>query len=266
MNSGHKGGQIYREGAKKMNSLISAFNEYFEVMAADTPELQQQVFQLRYRVYCEEMRFFDPNDYPNRLECDEYDRRSAHYLLRHRGRDEYVGSVRLILPNSNNPEELFPLEVHTAGQFYPDAFSPAHIPRIRIAEISRLILSRSLRSRPGEYASPYGTAENIATLPPIGRRHFPHPVLGLFLAIMRISAVQGISYWYAAMEPVLNRLLRRFNVQLQPIGPVVQYHGARQPFFGAIDNVLQRTYEQSRDVWSLITESGSLWPPPRLAA
>lgn len=249
-----------------MNNLISAFHKYFEVTAADTPELQAQVFQQRYRVYCEEMRFFDLNDYPDQLERDEYDGRSVHYLLRHRGRDEYVGSVRLILPNINNLGESFPLEVHAAGRFYTDAFSPAQIPRARIAEISRLILSRSLRSRPGEHTLPYGTADNIASLPPLGRRHFPHPVLGLFLAIMRISAVQGISYWYAAMEPVLNRLLRRFSVQLQPIGPVVQYYGARQPFLGVIDDVLQRTYEQSHEVWTLITESGSLWPPPRMAA
>ncbi|MGH6634670.1 MAG: PEP-CTERM/exosortase system-associated acyltransferase [Gammaproteobacteria bacterium] len=252
-----------------MNDLTTAFNDYFEVVAADTQELQRHVFRMRYRVYCEELCLegFDASAYPDGLEWDEYDQRSAHYLLRHRRRNEYVGTVRLILPNAKNPEERFPLEIHAAERLSLEQSSRERIPRDRLAEISRLILSRSLRSRPGESDSPYSTADNV---PPgeqtMSRRRFPHPVLGLFVAIMRMSAQHAITHWYAGMEPVLNRLLRRFKVPLKAIGPVIQYHGARQPFVGVINDVMRETYLGDREVWSFITESGSIWPPPRLAA
>ncbi|MGH8580647.1 MAG: PEP-CTERM/exosortase system-associated acyltransferase [Gammaproteobacteria bacterium] len=247
-----------------MNDLIRAFNQYFEVLAADTPELKNQVFRMRYQVYCEEIKLegFERSDYSDGLERDEYDQRSEHYLLRHRGRNEYVGTVRLILPDLKNPKELFPLEAHAAGHFYEDAFSPHQMPRERTAEVSRLILSRSVRSRPGESDSPYSSADNIPSRRANGHRRFPHPVLGLVLAVIKLSAANGIRYWYAGMEPVLNRLLRRFGLELTPIGSVVQYHGHRQPFCGVIENVLREVYIRDPKVWALIREQGRLWPAP----
>ena len=39
-----------------MNDIVAAFNEYFEVIDARSPELLQDVFRLRYQVYCIEQR------------------------------------------------------------------------------------------------------------------------------------------------------------------------------------------------------------------
>ena len=39
-----------------MNDMVAAFNEYFEVVDAYSPELLREVFHLRYQVYCIEQR------------------------------------------------------------------------------------------------------------------------------------------------------------------------------------------------------------------
>ena len=37
--------------------LIDSYNRYFEVVRASTPELMEEVFRLRYQVYCIEHNF-----------------------------------------------------------------------------------------------------------------------------------------------------------------------------------------------------------------
>ncbi|MGH8603862.1 MAG: hypothetical protein ACREXR_14150, partial [Gammaproteobacteria bacterium] len=70
------------------HDLVTHFEQYFEILRADTPDLLEQAFRLRYQVYCQEglLPGFDPLDYPDGLERDVYDyeHRSLHCLLRHR--------------------------------------------------------------------------------------------------------------------------------------------------------------------------------------
>lgn len=49
------------------NDMLSAFDEYFEAITADTPELLEQAFRLRYVVLCTEARFpgFEAARYPD---------------------------------------------------------------------------------------------------------------------------------------------------------------------------------------------------------
>ena len=69
-----------------MNDVVAAFHEYFEIIDANSPELLREVFRLRYQVLCVEQRApgFEPSNYPDGLESDQYDRHSSHILLRHR--------------------------------------------------------------------------------------------------------------------------------------------------------------------------------------
>ncbi len=39
-----------------MNDVVAAFNEYFEIIHVDSPELLRDVFRLRYQVLCIEQR------------------------------------------------------------------------------------------------------------------------------------------------------------------------------------------------------------------
>jgi N-acyl amino acid synthase of PEP-CTERM/exosortase system len=78
-----------------------------------------------------------------------------------------------------------------------------------------------------------------------------------------MSAKFGITHWYAVMEPTLNRLLQRFNADLKPIGPAVDYYGIRQPCFDTVDDMLARAFQKNRDIWDLVTDEGKIWPVPQ---
>ena len=67
-----------------MASLKSVFEEYFQIVLADTPALRDTVFRLRYQIYCMETGFERPEDFPDGLEKDAFDGRAVHSLLQHK--------------------------------------------------------------------------------------------------------------------------------------------------------------------------------------
>ena len=249
-----------------MNELMENFNEYFAVIPADTPQLLEEAFRLRYQVFCieEHVPDFEAAKYPGGLETDVYDQRAVHSLLRHRPSGLYVGTVRLILPDPYDLKESFPIEQYTADCFDPKLIDLNKLPRAHTAEISRMVITRQFLSRRGEYLGLHTTSDYLARPDTSGRRSFPRPILGLVRGVIRMSAEQGITHLYAGMGRSLNRLLGPFGLQLPAIGPVVDYHGPRRPHLGVVDEVLRTVYEQNYDVWELLTDKGRVWPAPSL--
>ncbi len=92
------------------------------------------------------------------------------------------------------------------------------------------------------------------------RRIIQHITLGLFVAIVRMSVGHNITHWYAAMEPALMRLLKKFSIEFVPIGPIVDYHGRRQPCVAEIATVLASAERNCPDAWALVTDNGLTWP------
>jgi hypothetical protein len=92
--------------------LLTHFTKYFEILRADTPALLEELFRLRYQVYCQEgcLPGFDPADYPDGLEHDiyDYEHRSVHCLLRHRPTGSNAGTVRLVLADPSSRMRYFP--------------------------------------------------------------------------------------------------------------------------------------------------------------
>jgi N-acyl amino acid synthase of PEP-CTERM/exosortase system len=78
---------------------------------------------------------------------------------------------------------------------------------------------------------------------------------GLFLSLVRLSAINDITHWVAVMEPSLLRLLARFGIKFTPIGGLLEYHGMRQPCFGSVDDVLDGIRNAEIDLWHLITDN-----------
>ncbi len=241
------------------NNMLSAFDEYFEVITADTPELLEQSFRLRYTVLCTErcISGFSAAHYPDGLETDEYDRHAHHILLKHRVSGNFIGSARLIFPDPANPEKSFPVEQHT--QIDPALIDISKLPRQHTVEISRLILlgdfskRRERRRRSGVWS--VGELRD-----PDSRRRFPHPMLAIAVGIIRMCVRLGITHWLSAMEPSLNRLLSLYELQLDAIGPLVNYHGPRRPYHAEVSKVLDRMYTNQRPAWELVTDQGKIQP------
>ena|SRR5690348_7881500 len=77
---------------------IELFRERLSIVQANTSELLDEVFRLRYQVYCLERSFENASDYPDGRERDDDDSRSAHSLLLFRSAKGFentaVGTVR----------------------------------------------------------------------------------------------------------------------------------------------------------------------------
>ncbi|KKN30632.1 hypothetical protein LCGC14_0832000, partial [marine sediment metagenome] len=156
----------------------------------------------------------------------------------------------------------FPMEghcIHQMDQQARDAFAGTR--RRQVAEISRMAVSRDFRRRLNEDKTAsgvtdfacYSDSEN-------GKRALPYISLGLFAAILQMSVKHGITHWTAAMEPALLRMLKRFGVEFDHVGPVIEYHGRRRPAFTEAASMLESARKLRPDVWSLVTNNGQQLP------
>ncbi len=278
MKNFEKGSNVVLEAK---NTLVGLFNTFFEVLPVNTLERFQESCQLRYRVYCQEAKdsVFDPGDYPEKLEYDLYDKRSVHSLLVHKPSGKIAGTVRIVLPIKGSSDARFPIEEFAGHSFYPDNESLKHLQRSQLGEISRLIIAPEFRMRRGELLNAQGLTRHTdysteysgqckSYLPwkdqgsnkSAQRRRFPHTILGLFVAIVRMSAENDLTCWYALMEPVCERLLQSFGIYFKPISPVVDFHGFRRSYLGNISDILGLVYRTDPEIWALLTNNGVFFP------
>lgn len=230
-----------REAKRKMiqtafTDAIAAASDELEIEIATTHEQLLSAQRLRHLVYCEE-RGFEPG--VNGLEQDEFDAVSAHVLVRSRSTRNVLGTVRIVLPTADAGPDGFPMRRAC------EAYVLAPLPTGATGEISRFALTRS---RLG--ISPAASA--------LMR-------LCLMRGIVEISGRAGLTHWCAIMERSLLRLLCATAIHFQPVGPLVEYHGTRQPAVGAISTILSRIRREQPAVWSFVTADGALWSDPMQA-
>jgi len=248
--------------ASMQHDLLTAFNQYFELVHADTDELRAEVFMLRYQVYVLETGFeaeadcksgVDAGGHLIRWEEDEFDARSDHYLLRHRRTGVYAATARLILPESGAADAPYPIELHCKLDEQVNNLSL----REHLGEISRFAVSKVFKRRLGEAGSIAGVASDIDVyFEDDERRVLPHISLGLFAAVLRMMHMHEVSHCYAVMEPALLRLLGRFGVVFKRIGPDVDYHGVRVPCLTTVNDSLPNIKRMAPPVWELMTNRG----------
>ena len=214
---------------------------YFVFARALSPEQQEQIFRLRYEVYCREFGYEREEDCPGQRETDPYDAAADHCLLRHRDSGIAAGCVRLVLPDDPGHSGVMqlPLEEACAASLNHHRFHPSLLPRNEICEVSRLAVLPTFRRRHGEEKTPFGDPEGLV-FSSRERRAFPLLAVGLFLAATAMVGLAGRHHVFAIMEPRLARLLERSGLHFTQVGKVVEYHGRRAPFY--ID---QRLAEES---------------------
>lgn len=234
--------------------LVDIYNQYFEVIRAETPEQLSACFRLRYQVYCVENPFEDPRQNPNEMEIDRFDAAAMHSLLLHRESGEMVGTVRLILPCVEKDGMGLPIRQICRHELISQDNSL--LPWARTAEISRFAVSKTMRRRAGD-----GTVVgNFQTFDHDPRRRIPDTSLGLMQAVIAMAAKSRMTHLCAVMEPTLLRMLRRLGMLIPSVGPEVDYHGRRQPVYSDLDTALARIWLERPEVWELLTSDGDYWP------
>ncbi|MDX1734231.1 MAG: GNAT family N-acyltransferase, partial [Halioglobus sp.] len=84
------------------------FLRYFDVVYAGSADLMQEVYGIRYRVYCEEFKYEPSVAFPDKQEKDEYDESSLHALILHKSSGLAAGCVRMVSAAPN--DEPLPFE------------------------------------------------------------------------------------------------------------------------------------------------------------
>jgi N-acyl amino acid synthase of PEP-CTERM/exosortase system len=200
---------------------------------------------LRYRVYCEEFGYLPAQDYPDGLESDADDLRSAHFhcLTSDLGEDigtsrvsiwedALAGYVRLVRPDASG---RLPVqrrcELNLDADFWPDPLATA--------EVSRLIIAPEFRRTRGTpvMQDACSSAYQAGSL----RRPLPTDVLlQLFRQMYDHSQAHGIRYWFAAMERPLARSLAQMGFPFKAAGPEGEYFGRITPYVADIHELQTR--------------------------
>ena len=166
----------------------------FTFVEAESDELKEAVFRLRYKVFSVDSKILKESDYDSLqdfregIERDVFDSQSLHFAALNKDND-VVGALRLVL----HSKEGFPIQ-HWARNL---GFIGEKPPPQRIAEISRLAVDRQYRRRQedGLYGveshlikSEGGVLPNYDTGPKeLERRKRPVIVLGLYRAMYHAS-------------------------------------------------------------------------------
>lgn len=225
----------------------------FTVVPADSHTLRDCVHQLRYQAYCVENPFEDAANHPRRRESDEFDERAVHSLLVHTASSKPVGCVRLIVHDVAEGTGPLPITQACEGlDTLHKLCSTGH----RVGEVSRFCLSREA------LGEAYQTIRiDKGTRVPRAHDSFT-ATLALLSAVVGMAVAEDVSHICALMAPTLLRLFAGFGLRLAPLGPLVQFHGLRQPVYSHLGDLLAGAQRVRPDAWALITRNGALRPIP----
>ena len=213
------------------NELAENFKRYFFIRRAVSPEMKSLAFQIRYRVYCEELEFEDQSAFPDKQERDICDNYSDHFLIYHRGSSEQVaGTVRLVSPQTS--EQKLPIELHCFSSVDPSKVDLNHLQQGEYCELSRLAVTDQFRRRKGEKGQPFVVEDSRGRF---GFPNFPYIAVGLYMAAAASCDARGMGTVIVMMEPRLARHLSRFGILFEQIGDVIEFHGKRAPYQISLD-------------------------------
>ncbi|TVR81150.1 MAG: PEP-CTERM/exosortase system-associated acyltransferase [Rhodospirillales bacterium] len=262
----------YSVGRADLDTVSPRSPNAFEAVPARSAALLLEAHRLRYQVYgvenpfeeCAERREVYCRDKdaavcracPNGVEVDDFDRHSQHCLLLHKPTRTFVGATRLILPRKDAPEKSFPIQEICQDPLLQD---PVRFPIPLMGEISRFCISKQRRQQIAAMAAAAPDSPANRRDRPAGTDSLRNMKLGLIEGLVQSSIANGVLYWCAEMEPFLLRLLGRIGIYFDPIGPLVNYHGVRQPCMVRLSTLLTRVGNEHPDVWAVLTADGRHW-------
>ena len=159
-----------------------------------------------------------------------------------------IGAVRMILPKTST-DPNFPLMtlLRQSCTALPDYVSLRHC-----VELSRFAISKEFRRASADETDASAISRAMAG------RQVHLAFLSLLQFVVRESMRHNILFWTAVMEPKLLRVLARLGICYTPIGPLVQYHGIRQPCYCYLPDMLENARRVQPQCWEVLTEGGML--------
>ncbi|WP_189406181.1 PEP-CTERM/exosortase system-associated acyltransferase [Alteromonas halophila] len=213
---------------REANYISQHFATYLSPVLAENDALRDEAYRIRHKVYCEELSFEPERE--DRLELDEFDAFSLHSLIKHYTSGNYAGTVRIVRPQEEGQQ--LPIEKYCLSSITDDKLNPANFARHQVCEVSRLAVPKEFRRRQTDQYSGAATGViNQSTYSETELRCFPFIAIGLYFSAAAIIVNKEIDHSYVMMEPRLARSMGFVGIKFKQIGPVVEYHGKRAPYY-----------------------------------
>lgn len=230
-------------------AIAKHFSNYLKPQLATSDSLKQEVYKLRYQVYCEELHFEETN--LNHIEQDEFDARSIHCFIRHASSGSLAGTLRIIATHNN--DELLPIEKFCAHAITHEHLRPRHFLPHQICEISRLAVPVAFRKRQVDQFEGGATgAINEQTFSTQELRFFPYIAVSLYLSAIALCHKSRIHHVFVMMEPRLARSLNFVGIHFIQIGAPVEYHGKRAAYYVDVGQLRKKMSQGYRKLLAMI--------------
>lgn len=214
--------------SRQANQISKHFSEYLSAVVAINKSHKSESFKIRHKVYCEELKFEKLQ--PTNEELDEFDSRAFHCLIKHKPTGAFAGTVRVV--TSKDPKQMLPIEKFCLSAINEKSVHPSDFPREEVCEISRLAIPKQFRKRATDKFQGSATGSlNEYNYSEKELRCFPFIAVGLYLSAASVCLNLGIKHCFVMMEPRLARSLKFVGIVFTKVGPVVEYHGKRAPYY-----------------------------------
>lgn len=208
--------------------IAKHFSHYLAPQIASNDQLKQEAYKIRHGVYCDELAFEPTRE--NGMETDDFDAYSQHCLIKHIGSNSAAGTIRLVTPRKE--AQLLPIEKYCMHSITNEELSPASMKRQEICEFSRLAVPAKFRRRQmDKYAGAATGVINESTYSENELRCFPFIAIGLYMSAASLGIGLGLKHAFVMMEPRLARSLGFIGIKFVQIGPAIDYHGKRAPYY-----------------------------------
>jgi N-acyl-L-homoserine lactone synthetase len=193
----------------------------FELHSIQNAEEEDEMYRLRYRVYCEEFKYLNASDFPEKKEKDIYDPYSVHFVIKDtsNSHDKVIGTVRII----RNSEIGLPIEKH----FKLD-IDKNRIPRENLVEVSRFIVEKKYR------------IDNF--------------MLDLVRELYHYARRFNVEYVYSVMDERLYLPLIKMGYPFVKIGDTKEYQGTTTPFLLKISKMGENINRTNPLMYSYLIE------------
>ncbi|MET0380262.1 MAG: PEP-CTERM/exosortase system-associated acyltransferase [Spongiibacteraceae bacterium] len=215
------------------SSYTDSFKRQFDIQLASSDELRQRVFDLRFRVFCEELGYAMKNR--DGLESDAHDQSSLHCLVHHLPTQTDVGCVRVVLPRERGGG----LPFETFGLRYVDRklLDWSKLDPTRCCELSRLAVIDEFR-RPlalSDANAPVGATTSANRR---SRLQLPSVGLALYQATIALTLQHQFEWVFMVGEPRLQRHVLTFGIHMRQVSPTFEYFGQRAVFVTTMADTL----------------------------
>ncbi len=220
--------------------LQNLFDQTFSVIPVMRPQDLDDVYKLRYEVYCLERGFESPDKFYQNQEVDMYDARSVYTLLQHKKSGEFLGTARLILPDREHMNDAsfdhFPAQKLSNHSMVRDEDI---FPLDSTAEISRICYSQK-------------KARDLSLSPIEQKLILP----GLLSGVYMLRDLHNVDHFMAVLEGRLSNKCRQLGFSPSEVGDEIEHKGIRYAVAYDCVKSADVVREKNMDLWNIITANG----------